>query len=271
MWLLGHGCCATYLQSGDDAPGSSPAAFLWVGLLLSQLGGCFMWHSLTAAGILIRHLLGVAGLAIASPLLSQTLTGTPQQWWHGLIVLSLVAQAAWWAIQQPIGQPPTPRSPTRYSLFQWLIFSGWLALALSLARDWQGTTAELAAVILCFGGLSLLVAVHRFAYLQLFWPASEVLPGRRPSPSVRMWDRIGILAILAVIQFAVAWGLGHYYGDDPRGSWVWAMCLLAGLWPAVDVAFEKLVRVNATLNATGPSVLSQASVLPGPAAAANNC
>jgi hypothetical protein len=37
------------------------------------------------------------------------------------------------------------------------------------------------------------------------------------------------------------------------------------------VAFEKLVHVNATLNATGPSVLSQASVLPGPAAAANNC
>jgi len=135
---------------------------------------------------------------------------------------------------------------TRYSLGHWLVLCLWLAAGCAVLQgglqDSPTRPSWLAATVVCFGGLGLLVAIQRFALRQLFWPHPGCWPGPQAAWPQRTLDAAGILLILLAIHGLVSWGLYSLDGQLLQAApalWViWAACA----WQVCDLWFERLIQ-----------------------------
>lgn len=246
MWLLLHLCAYVYFQQNETAAGQNPSFYAWLGLLFGQLGSVLMWPNEQGLRGWLHHLFALLLIALGSGLLSELLTGTTTQWWMALVVLVLGSKSAWWAQHRPNPFRSTnrPRRPGSFTLSQWLIFSLWLGVVSSLTTAMRSDWGPSVAVMACFGGLSLLLAIQRFALQQLFWPSNEHWPRTQNHRGWQVLDSAGVLTIILSIHAALAWGLWQHYGQEPQATLVFCLCSVAVGWQAIDLWFVEVVQTN---------------------------
>lgn len=245
MWFLLHLCCYFYYQQSDDWIGQPSSFYLWLGLLFGQMASVLAWPPNRGVSQWFQHLFALLLIGVGSWLFSDLLTGSTQQWWVASVVLMLGSQSAGWALQRPLSlRSRAERKLGNYSLSQWLVFSMWLAVVMSLTPTIQADWSQSAALVACFGGLSLFLAIQRFAFQQLFWPSHEHWPHTQTHRVWQVVDRVGVLAMIVIIQGGLAWGLWQYYGSAPQAGLVFSLCCVAAWWQAIDVSFARLVQSN---------------------------
>ncbi|MBL8889122.1 MAG: hypothetical protein JNL67_04035 [Planctomycetaceae bacterium] len=256
-WSLAHLSFYCYFRQFAE-PLLGMASFqVWLGLFFGQLASVLMWPIGQSLRGWTHHLAALLLIAGGCYLCSNLLKGSTNQWWIGLVALVLGCKSAWWAMHQPIrrragglmlGQPSPGRgaAPSRvgnFSLSQWLVFSLWVAVAMSLVGELQRDWSLSAGLLACFGGFSLFLAVHRFAFHQLLWPSQDTWPANSGSGWQNV-DRAGILLFVLALQSILGWGIIQYYGATPQAGSVFLICAVAAWWQAFDLWFSNLVQIN---------------------------
>jgi hypothetical protein len=183
---------------------------------------------------------------LSAGLLCHWLGGPFERWWLGMVILAWGAKAADWAMRQPlIGQATAaPHRPGTFSLATWISFSLWAAVVLRLLPGVTQQPTETVLLVAVWGGLSLWVAIHRFAFRQLLLPSDPYWQRQRNPRRGRIVDAIGILLILSLFHALLVAGLWQFYAGQPLGGWLALACGTAAIWQALDVQFEALVVAN---------------------------
>ena len=249
MWLALYACIATHLLNAEAAPEDIPGSFLFLGLLSGQVGSCLLWVPRGRFGQLFQHALAGCATGLGAGLLCHWLGGPWLQWWLGMVVLALGAKAADWAMRQPLVASPTARTHRSgwYSLATWISFSLWVAVLLRLLPGVTQQPLQAALMVAVWGGLSLWIAIHRFAFRQLLDPSDPYWQRQRQPRTGRVLDALGILLILSLLHGLLAVGLWQTYAMQPIALWLGMVCGIAALWQAIDLQFEALVAANVGL------------------------
>lgn len=245
MWFLLHLCVYAYHQPREQWSGQPISLYVWIGLIFGQMASVLMWPNQRGLAGWCHHLFALLLITGGSWLFSDILTGPATQWWIGLVVLVLGCKLAWWALERPTSiRSRYDRKPGSFSLAQWLVFSLWLTVVTSLSMAIQEDWTLSATMLACFGGLSLFLAIQRFAFQQLFWPSNDHWPTPQDNRAWHILDRVGIGAIILVIQAGVACGLWQYYDAEPQAVLVFCLCSVASGWQAIDLWFARVVQLN---------------------------
>lgn len=258
MWLLIHLSFYCYYRQFAEPQVEGALFQVWLGLFFGQLASVLMWPIGQSLRGWAHHLTALLLIAGSCSLCSNVLAGSTNQWWIGLVALVLGCKSAWWAMHQPIrrrrtasvtGPPVTelprtkqPRAGT-FSLSQWLVFSLWVAVIMSLIGELQRDVSLSAGLLACFGGFSLFLAIHRFAFHQLLWPSPDTWPANAGS-GWQAVDRAGVILFVLALQALVGWGIVQYYGATPQASGVFLICTVAAWWQVFDLWFSNLVQIN---------------------------
>lgn len=246
MWLAVIACCASHFLRFEAEPAAIPGSGLFLGLIGGQVGSCLLWGARGRLGQMCQHALAWSATGLSAGLLCHWLGGSFEHWWLGMVILALGAKAADWAMRQPLlGQAAAaPQRPGTFSLATWISFSLWVAVLLRLLPGVTQQPTETALIVAVWGGLSLWVAVHRFAFRQLFTPSDPYWQRQRNPRTGRAVDAVGILLILSLFHALLGAGLWHFYAGHPLGFWLALACGTAAMWQAIDVQFEALVEAN---------------------------
>lgn len=257
MWLLTHLSFYCYYRQFAEPLMEAALFQVWLGLFFGQLASVLMWPIGQSMRGWAHHVTALFLIAGSCYLCSNVLAGSTNQWWIGLVALVLGCKSAWWAMHQPIrrrtvpvtGLPVTELPGTRqhragtFSLSQWLVFSLWLAVIMSLIGELQRDWALSAGLLACFGGFSLFLAIHRFAFHQLLWPSPDTWPANSGS-GWQAVDRAGVILFVLALQALLGWGIVQYYGATPQASGVFLICTVAAWWQVFDLWFSNLVQIN---------------------------
>jgi hypothetical protein len=251
-----HLCAWASQSSHSDTWSQQGLTPLWMGVLWSQLLGLVLWRPEDHAIRLWRAPAALVGLACGVHLSQIVLAGPIPQWWFAMTLMILVTIAANWALHRPeavnnrLKARDVPRCQFNFSVQQWMVGTVWVAIFMATIQSLPHDLTLLAGLSACFGGLGIWVAIHRFAYEQLLWPAwshpataahRQVLAANRQDTTFLLWrglDAAGILLILGSMHGLLLWGLTQYYQDSPTWGVAYRALLAASLWPWIDLALE---------------------------------
>lgn len=259
LGLLVQACAASHFLTVEATPTTASGSWLFLGLIVGQVGSCLLWAPTSRGGQLFQHALTWSVTGLSAGLLGRWLGGPFEQWWLGMVILVWGAKAADWAMQQPLYGRQSERSsrPGAFGLAAWISFSLWAAIVLRLLPGMAQQPSATAALLGIAGGLSLWVAIHRFAFRQLLLPTDLYWQRQRHPRTGRVMDAVGILFILSLMYWLLVWGLWQFYSTQALGGWLALVCSVAGGWQALDVAFAGLVAANAQERG-GPAVAAVA-------------
>lgn len=251
--LLGQACAASHFLAIESRPSTAIGSGLFLGLIAGQVGSCLLWAPTSRRGQMFQHVLTWIVTGLSAGLLGHWLGGPLEQWWLGMVILVWGAKAADWAMQQPLygrksersSRPSRSSRPGAFGLAAWISFSLWAAIVLRLSPGLAQQPSETAAMIGIAGGLSLWVAIHRFAFRQLLLPTDRYWQRQRYPRTGRVLDAVGILIILSLLYLLLVLGLWQVYSTQALAGWLALVCGVAGWWQAIDVAFAGLVDTNA--------------------------
>ncbi len=242
MWPLVHACCWCFVHADCESARASGFLYLWAGLIFGQIGGSQMWRYRPGWGGLLAGVIAVAGVFLATRVLNTIFFDSDRYGWLALFFLVLGCKAAWWALVRPENhRAKRARRTGSFTMAHCMAATFWVAiflLTLQLGHLELGVTLTLVAI---FGGMSLFLAVHRFAFQQLFWPDASYWPGPDASRIKQACDAAGILGLLAVFNGVLAWGLWQFYGSEPEAWFALCLCWSATIWQALDLQFERIV------------------------------
>ncbi len=256
MGLALLACGARHCLAAEATPEAVHGSFLFLGLIGGQVGSCLLWAPCGRLGQLYQHALAWSATLLSAGLLCHWLGGSFERWWLALVILALGAKAADWALRQPLIGQTAARShrPGAFGLATWISFSLWVAVLLRLLPSVVQQPTETAWMLAIGGGMSLWVAIHRFAFRQLLTPSDPYWQQQRHPRAGRVLDAIGILLIVSLFHALLGAGLWQLYAGQPLGLWLGLVCGTTALWQAIDVQFEAIVTANSDRTELPPAI-----------------